>query len=152
MIWIISYLKHPGKYAFEIEIFHHVLCIGTMYMPLFQTELMYLSSPISLMPLQFSKAAKWPYFLIDGWFLQRRLLRLHLGTKGWLYYFQPVRRTRSKISSPQELNICSMYFGMKIYSQVSFLKLCGLMLLLWYCSNILHNLAARNQNSSEIFL
>ena len=82
MIWIISYLKHPGKYAFEIEIFHHVLCIGTMYMPLFQTELMYLSSPISLMPLQFSKAAKWPYFLIDGWFLQRRLLRLHLGTKG----------------------------------------------------------------------
>ena len=60
-----------------------------MYIPLFQTELMYLSSPISLMPLQFSKAAKWPYFLIDGWFLQRRLLRLHLGTKGWLYYFQP---------------------------------------------------------------
>ena len=53
-----------------------------MYIPLFQTELMYLSSPISLMPLQFSKAAKWPYFLIDGWFLQRRLLRLHLGTKG----------------------------------------------------------------------
>ena len=53
-----------------------------VHVPLFQTELMYLSSPISLMPLQFSKAAKWPYFLIDGWFLQRRLLRLHLGTKG----------------------------------------------------------------------